>query len=836
VLETLLNALHRHRAVTLVFGLLLALASVWGASHLSVNDSPERWMPASSVANWQRFANHFEYGDTVVVGVEFHEGVRDADIDFLRALRKDLEQVPGIVRVTDVSLVAQHLEGVPLTELLRTPPAGGDDPYALYRGVLFDDPRVWNQDGRDPGRTLLSVVEIDAKADPRYAKHEQQAQLDARRRRAIESMYQVLERYERPGVTFQPAGAVVIQDALEHIARKLVLTLLPPSVLLMLLALGVGFRSLTAVWIALLGGAWGICVMLGGVWLVGWSMNVVTVGGPTLMTVIVVATTVHFAHYYSEAQSFAEHTAAPAPASGSAPPSPPPSSEAARRQFVHWVAVPCLGAALTTGFGFLMLAFNELGPARELGFELFVGSVLAFLGAYLIWLLLPPFRAAPGRWLSLKRLRLMEQWMVGRPRVTVSVIIGLLVLAGWCSSWMQVDADPFSFFEKDSRVARALTHFSERKFGMYLLDVVLVPQEQPTTAIERDTARARDRDLVRRFEAAIVQRPEVRHVISTANMQERMLTFARRHREAWSKLNRAHLLAQGASIVAAPTMAERARRLEAAWTETTKNAIDGLQYYLRYAAFRGAFKNWTVDLSGHGALRVTFMVYDPGTGFRPLLNAVREELDQMPAGRFDHFFTGTAANVAILSEQLVGSMTSGLVAATAAMIVLCVVLFRSLRLTLIALLPNALPNLFVFGLMGLFEIPLNSGSAMVTTIALGVALNDTVHFIMHYRHRRLEGESIETALTDTYGEIGRPIVLTSVVMCLGFAMFLLSDFRPMYHFGLLGSIAMVAALAGDLVLLPNLLTLFDREQTVVPRPGTGDRRRLNVPTEPVGRP
>jgi predicted RND superfamily exporter protein len=415
------------------------------------------------------------------------------------------------------------------------------------------------------------------------------------------------------------------------------------------------------------------------------------------------------------------------------------------------------------------------------------------------------------------------------------VIVALLAFAAWCSSLMQVDADPFSFFEKDSRVARALTHFSQRKFGMYLLDVVLVPQDQPAAPAEREAARARDRDLVQRFEAAIVQRAEVRHVISTANMQERMLMFARRHREAWSKLSRAHLLAQGARIVAAPTLAERARRLEAAWTETTKNAVDGLQYYLRYAAFRGAFKNWTVDISGQGALRVTFMVYDPGTGFRPLLDGVRQELRRMPAGRFDHFFTGTAANVAILSEQLVGSMTSGMVAATAAMIILCVVLFRSMRLTLIALLPNALPNLFVFGLMGLFGIPLNSGSAMVATIALGVALNDTVHFIMHYRHRRLEGESIETALTDTYGEIGRPIVLTSVVMCLGFAMFLLSDFRPMYHFGLLGSIAMVAALAGDLVLLPNLLRLFDKERAVGSRPD-GDRRRLSVPAETVGRP
>jgi predicted RND superfamily exporter protein len=132
----------------------------------------------------------------------------------------------------------------------------------------------------------------------------------------------------------------------------------------------------------------------------------------------------------------------------------------------------------------------------------------------------------------------------------------------------------------------------------------------------------------------------------------------------------------------------------------------------------------------------------------------------------------------------------------------------------------------VFGFMGLFDIPLNCGSAMVTTIALGIALNDTVHFLMHYRGRRLEGETTESALENTFGEIGRPIILTSVVNVVGFAIFLISDFLPMAHFGLLASVSMFAALLGDLLLLPNLLRLFDQrawvpvteEKTFLPEP------------------
>ena len=233
---------------------------------------------------------------------------------------------------------------------------------------------------------------------------------------------------------------------------------------------------------------------------------------------------------------------------------------------------------------------------------------------------------------------------------------------------------------------------------------------------------------------------------------------------------------------------------------------------MRSFAFRKVFTNWLDDKANQDAYRVTFMVYDPGTGFRPLLDDVRAHL---PEEHFDCFYTGTAASVAVLSEQLMGGITRGMIAAMAAMGVVCLALFRSVRLTLIAVAPNAFPVLVVFGFMGLFDIPLNCGSAMVTTIALGVGLNDTVHFVMHYRGRRLEGASTEAALQGTFGEIGRPIILTSAVNCVGFGIFMLSDFLPMAHFGLLASIAMIAALMGDLVLLPNLLRLCD-QRTWVP--------------------
>ncbi|HUT12659.1 MAG TPA: hypothetical protein VMY42_19340, partial [Thermoguttaceae bacterium] len=721
MLESFLNLLCRHRKATFLAGSAVLAAAAILATRLSLNDSPERWLPASSVADWDRFAKHYEYADTIAIGLQFHREVRDDDLPFLEAFRDDLLAVDGIKQVIDVSLVADGIEDVPISVLLRLPEDPENDPYDLYRGILFDDERLWRSetatDGRrdagGEGRTLLDFVLLETGTTEGLDPPGRQAEIDARRRRVVSGVYGVIEKHKQHhrDVTFHVVGGIVIQHELEHIARRLVLTVLPLSLLLTLLALGIGFRSPAAVAIAVFGGAWSVVVMLGGVALAGWTLNVVTVGGPTLMAVIVVATTVHFAHHGS-LRRHGPHA---------------PSTEKDARQndlaekahFVRWVAVPCLGAATVTGVGFLMLAFNELGPARELGIELFGGAMLAFLGAFLVWMLLHPFRAAEGTVLSSEWFRRAEQWLVRWPRTVIIASLAVMAVLGYATRWVKVDIDPYAFFREDSQITKALSHFAQRKFGLYLVDVVLIPKNSPKAARQVEAERAENRKVAEEFCKKIQHdRPEVRKVVSTMIAQEKIphVDFDFNFFKSWEEIKHGF--------------------------STTWKGVK------RRIAFYKAFKDWTTDRSGEDALRITFMVYHPHAGFEPLVEAVDEAL---PRDRFDCIRTGTAVHTVELSDGLVGGITRGLIVAAVVMSLLCAVLFRSLRLTLIAILPNAFPVLVVFGLMGALGVPLNSGSAMVATVALGVAMNDTVHFVMHYRRRRLDGTGTDEAIRETFG-------------------------------------------------------------------------------------
>src|SRR5688572_24880950 len=133
--------MHHRRVLTLTLGLLAAVVIGAFSFTLTVNDSPERWFPASTVEAWDRFQEHYEYGDTLVLGIQYHRPVRDEDLKFLKQIRQELLAIEGIKEVTDSSLVAEKLENVPLTKLIAVPEdPSQEDRFALYRGAFFDDP------------------------------------------------------------------------------------------------------------------------------------------------------------------------------------------------------------------------------------------------------------------------------------------------------------------------------------------------------------------------------------------------------------------------------------------------------------------------------------------------------------------------------------------------------------------------------------------------------------------------------------------------------------------------------------------------------------------------
>jgi predicted RND superfamily exporter protein len=135
-------------------------------------------------------------------------------------------------------------------------------------------------------------------------------------------------------------------------------------------------------------------------------------------------------------------------------------------------------------------------------------------------------------------------------------------------------------------------------------------------------------------------------------------------------------------------------------------------------------------------------------------------------------------------------------------------IFRSVKVALIGIAPNILSTLGVLGVMGWLGIPLDLMTITIAAIAMGIAVDDTIHYIHRYLEE-LNGSS-EEAVERSHGSVGYAIVYTSFIITLGFSLLAFSDFVPSVLFGLLTGLAMIMALVWDLCLLPVLLNRFVR--------------------------
>ena len=127
------------------------------------------------------------------------------------------------------------------------------------------------------------------------------------------------------------------------------------------------------------------------------------------------------------------------------------------------------------------------------------------------------------------------------------------------------------------------------------------------------------------------------------------------------------------------------------------------------------------------------------------------------------------------------------------------------------MIPNLLPIIMALGFMRVAGIPLDMFSMLVGAIAIGLAVDDTIHFMHHYQGNRARGASPAQAITDTLHESGRAMLTTSLILAIGFMVFIFSALNNLTGFALVTTVTIIMALLADFILAPALMLLTDRQ-------------------------
>ncbi len=167
--------------------------------------------------------------------------------------------------------------------------------------------------------------------------------------------------------------------------------------------------------------------------------------------------------------------------------------------------------------------------------------------------------------------------------------------------------------------------------------------------------------------------------------------------------------------------------------------------------------------------------------------------------------TGAAEMIDNNNSYLVKNMLQGFAFSIVLIALLTWWIHRSWRWVLVFLVPNVLPLLLIAGIMGWLGIELKATTAMIFSIAFGIATDDTIHFISRIKIELKYGKTLEEALRVTYLQTGRAVIITSIIITAGFSCLLFSDFKSNFYFGLLTAITMFIAVVCDLLLLPILI-------------------------------
>lgn len=431
---------------------------------------------------------------------------------------------------------------------------------------------------------------------------------------------------------------------------------------------------------------------------------------------------------------------------------------------------PALFSALTTAAGLASLALSPIPPIRTFGLASAVGVLIIY--GIVIHILPPIFtrfdsQPWPSRKSGMALMGTLVQKMVG-----VGIRYPLWVMAGFTLFLLvatpqvtnvKVETNILEFFSTQHPLRQSTDHINAKLVGTTPLEVLLTAK--PGYIIKPSKLEA-----IKDFQAWLNKQPEVDKTLSVIDFVEEMHWGFNNEDNSFRRIpEKADLISQYLFIYDGDDLFD---------------FVDNSYSNTRVS----------MNLNVHGANEIS-----------DLMQRIRKYFSVKPIPDVTIDISGESRLFADQEDLLIEGQLYSLAGALALILTLMLVLWRSIKDALICMVPNMSPIILIFIMMGFFSIWLDMATAMIASVAVGIAIDDTIHIFHGFIKRVRAGVSPTVALARTYSQAGRAVMTTTIILCSQFLLLLASDFRPMNHFGLLTSVGLLAALVFDLLLLPALL-------------------------------
>ena len=496
-----------------------------------------------------------------------------------------------------------------------------------------------------------------------------------------------------------------------------------------------------------------IVIMMGYLGYVSWATTIVTSNLTSLLTIITMAMTIHVVVRYRELYAG----------------NPEMSNRELIFATIRKVAKPCLYTSLTTIVGFGSLIVSQIPPVMDFGKMMAIGIAISYVLCFVFLpaalMFFPKGKQPPARLAKLTGspltvfARFTERH--GRVIAVASVIIFVLSIVG--VRRLEVENRFIDYFDEETPIYQGMSVIDDRIGGTTPLEVVLEGDREDYWLEDENRAHLRE---VHEWLDAL---PETGKVISPDTMV-RMLEQI----NDGLPVNR-KLLDMGLGMLPAEL----------------EEAVVG-----------------PYMTPEHDQVRIAMRVRESSKDLRrkELMATITEYLESnpnLPEG--SAHVTGIFVLYNNMLQSLFASQIQTIATVFLAIWLMFIVLFRSVKLATIGIIPNILPVAMVLGTLGWVGIPLDIMTIMTAAITLGIAVDDTVHYIHRFKVEFPKDRNYRAAMHRCHNSIGYAILYTSLTIIAGFSVLTLSNFVPSVYFGIFTSMAMVVALLAAVTVLPLLL-------------------------------
>lgn len=778
--------LYKHRRMSFVFLITLLVFMLFWISRLSIDTSFERELRKDDIGliQYNQFRNQFGHDKIIIIAVQTSDIFNVSFLDHLKSFHKELEkEVPHIKKIVSL-LNATHIYGkedeVIVENLLEQWPENDSDLDGLKRKIM-DTPRFLNSLIADDGHTTTLVLEtrpVPAKTidqeellndfeeesedvNPSPKKHNLSEKEISETINAINT---VSERYKNHDFVVALTGSPVIENAYNQVTRKdmgflLVVATINVGLFLMFL-----FRRISGILLPFIIVYSSLFSTLGLMALTGVSITQMTTVLPTFLVVVGTADSVHllssFYRNFNNGYNIEESIVNALCHSGPA----------------------IVMTSLTTITGLLSFSFSELSTIGELGLFSAAGVFFALFNT--IFLLPVLLSIVPFKRMSHQiKVRKMDRMLLFIARFSYSHPKKIVFLSAVFFLFsivfifkLQFFLNMITYFPDKMDVKKDLIIIEKKLKGTRFLEVVI------DTKIENGIC---DPHLLNKID----------HLSkSIEKISDEDLYVGK--------------IFSITDIIKETNRALHDNNPEYYIIPKTRDAVAQVLFLFENS---GSKELGSVVDSQFSKTRVTIKI--PWIEMflsKKFITQIKQRYENVFHPIAEITVTGSMVVLARTVPIAMQSMGKSYVTAFLIITLMMIILVGNFNLGLLSMIPNLFPIFLVMGLMGFLKVPLDLTSLMIGSIAIGLVVDDTMHFIYHFKEHYRKTKNVESSIRETMLDTGKALLITTLVLSSGFFVGALATLKNLVIFGIFTGLTIVLALLADFLLLPALLVLFEK--------------------------